>query len=452
MVKRAGPPTGPRGLPLMGSLPMLARDTLGFFERLTSDYGDVVPFRVGAVRTWHVSDPALVEDLLVRQKGCLEKDIVTHELASVLGQGLLTSEGATWKKQRRLIAPSFTPRHIARYGDDMVRSTAEALPPVEEDRDVHEDFTRITLHIVLRTLFGMEPRGEAGRVGQILDGLMASFEVENRTAWRLVPEWVPGKHRREVDRLTGELDTLIYELIDATRKADDPERTDLLAVLLRARDDEGQAMEDEQLRDEVLTLFLAGHETTALSLSYAAYLLAEHPEHLERLHQELDEATGGDPLTSGMTRELPWLKAVVSECLRLYPPAWAIGRQVVSPAQVNGIDLPVGDQVVVSPWVMHRDPRWWTGASRFRPERWLRGETDDLPRFAYSPFGAGPRVCVGQHFAQMELALVLGTFLQHRTVAAAPGYRPDLFPAVTLRPRNGVRVHVRAREMGTDTD
>jgi len=445
MVKRPTTPPGPRGLPLMGSLPMLARDTLGFFEGLAADYGDVVPFRVGGVRTWHVSHPDLVEDLLVRQKRSLEKDIVTHELSSVLGQGLLTSEGATWKRQRRLIAPSFTPRHIAGYGDAMVRSTAEALPPVQEDRDIHEDFTRITLHIVLRTLFGMEPRGQAAKVGDILDGLMASFEVENRTAWRLVPEWVPGRHRREVDRLTGELDTLIFELIDATRRADDPDRTDLLAVLLRARDDEGRAMGDQQLRDEVLTLFLAGHETTALALSYAAYLLAEHPEHLERLHQELDTLEG-KPLTSRHARQLPWLGAVVSETLRMYPPAWAVGRQVVSDAAVDGIDLPVGDQVVVCPWVMHRDPRWWTGPSRFRPERWLRGETDALPRFAYAPFGFGPRVCVGQHFAQMELALVLGTLLQHRTLAAAPGYRPRLFPAVTLRARDGVRVHVRRRD------
>ncbi len=433
---------GPRGVPVMGALPMIARDTLGFFERMARDYGDVVPFWVGPRRTWFINQPDRIEEVLVRNKDKLEKDIVTHELSSVLGEGLLTSEGETWKRHRRLIAPSFTPRHIAAYGDAMVRSTLEALPPPQVARDVHDDFTRITLHIVLRTLFGMEPDGQAGKVGRILDGLMASFEVENRTAWRLVPEWVPGRHRREVDRLRGELDAIVYGLIAAARRDADAERNDLMSQLILARDEEGHAMSDEQLRDEVLTLFLAGHETTALGLSYATWLLAEHPEHQARLRQELDTVAQGGALTSKMLRQLPFLDAVVKESLRLYPPAWAMGRQVVEPFLIDGDELAVGDQIVVSPWVLHRDARWWTGPERFRPDRWLNGETDCLPRFAYAPFGAGPRVCVGQHFAQLELTLVLGTFLQHRTVVAARGYRPELFPAVTLRARNGVHVDV----------
>jgi len=436
---------GPRGLPVVGALRELARDALGFLDDTARVYGDVVPFTVGRRRAWLLSHPDDVEAVLVRQRERLTKDLITAELSSVLGQGLLTNEGDDWKRQRRLIAPSFTPRHLAAYGEAMVRSTAESLPPVSDDRDVHEDFTRITLHIVLRTLFGSEPEGEAGRVGEVLEGLMSSFEVENRTVWRLVPDWVPGPHRRRVDVLREQLDTLIYGLVARARREGTDDRVDLLARLLAARDDDGRAMSDEQLRDELLTLFLAGHETTALALSYTLWLLAEHPEVLARVHAELDEVLADRAPGTADLKQLPLLTAVVKEGLRLYPPAWAVGRQAAADVEVGDTIIPQGDQITVSPWVMHRDPRWWVGPTRFRPDRWLTGETDELPRFAFCPFGGGPRVCVGQHFANMEIALVLATLLQKRSVAPVPGYRPDLFPVVTLRTRNGVHLRVLPR-------
>mgnify|MGYP003883947805 CR=1 FL=1 len=439
-VGEAGAELGPRGLPVVGALRELARDALGFVSDTARVYGDVVPFSVGRAQAWLVSHPDDLEDLLVRQRDHLMKDVITAELSSVLGQGLLTNEGASWKRQRRIIAPSFTPRHLAAYGDAMVQSTLEALPPVSDDRDVHADFTRMTLHIVLRTLFGSEPGGEAARVGDVLEGLMASFEVENRTVWRLVPDWVPGAHRRRVDTLREELDTLIFGLVARARREGTDGRVDLLARLLAARDDDGHAMSDEQLRDELLTLFLAGHETTALALSYTLWLLAEHPEVLAQVHDELDEVLAGALPVAGDTRRLPVLMSVVKESLRLYPPAWAMGRQASAPVQVGEQVIPAGDQITVAPWVVHRDPRWWVGPSRFRPARWRNGETADLPRFAYFPFGGGERVCVGQHFAMMEIVLVLATLLQKRSVRAVPGYQPELFPVVTLRVKNGVRV------------
>jgi len=438
-------PHGPRGLPVVGALRELARDALGFVSDTARRYGDVVPFTVGRRRAWLVSHPDDIEALLVRQRDRLGKDQITLELSSVLGQGLLTNEGEAWRRQRRAIAPSFAPRHLRAYGDAMVRSTLEALPPVSDDRDIHEDLTRITLHIVLRTLFGSEPDGEAARVGEVLEGLMASFEVENRTVWRLVPAWVPGPHRRRVDALTSELDTLIFGLVARARREGTEGRVDLMARLLAARDDQGRSMSDEQLRDELLTLFLAGHETTALALSYTLWLLAEHPEELSRVHAELDDVLDGRRPTSDDIGDLPLLDAVIRECLRLMPPAWAMGRQTLDDVQVGELSIPAGDQITVSQWVVQRDPRWWVGPTRFRPERWRNGETDTLPRFAFFPFGGGPRVCVGQHFAMMEILLVLATFLQERTVATVPGYRPDLYPVVTLRTRNGVHLRVTDR-------
>lgn len=433
-------PEGPRGLPVVGALPDLARDALGFLDAMSRTYGDLVPFRVGRRRAWLVTHPDQVEELLLTHRDDLEKDTITHELSAVLGQGLLTNEGASWKRQRRIIAPSFTPRHLAAYGEAMVQSTVEQLPALRGPRDVHEDFTKITLHIVLRTLFGAEPDGESAEVGEVLERLMASFEVENRTLWRLVPDWVPGAHRRQVDRAREELDAIIYGLLRRARAEGTEGRVDLLARLLEARDDDGTGMSDEQLRDELLTLFLAGHETTALALSYTTWLLAEHPEVLADVHAELDEVLEGAAPTAADVRRLPLLEAVVKEGLRLYPPAWAAGRQAVRDLRLGGVTVPAGDQLTLSPWVMHRDPRWWVGPTRFRPARWRNGETADLPRFAYMPFGGGPRVCVGQHFATMELVLVLATMLQARTVSPLPGYRPELFPAVTLRSRNGVHV------------
>jgi Rrf2 family protein len=416
-------PEGPKGLPIVGTLGELAKDALAFVTGMSRTYGDVVPFRVGRRRAWLITHPDGIEEVFVRHKDSVTKDIVTHELSAVLGQGLLTSEGAHWKTQRRRIAPSFTPKHLSAYGEAMVQSTLEGMPALSDDVDVHKDFTRITLHIVLRTIFGIEPEGEAQRVGDMLEALMEAFEVENRTMWRVIPEWVPAKHRRRVDGLKAELDAMIFGLVAKARQEGTEGRVDLLARLLAAQDDDGTRMDDQQLRDELLTLFLAGHETTALSLSYALWLLAEHPEVQDTVVAELTSVLGDREATLADLRQLPVLDGVVKESLRLYPPAWAAGREAAQDIVVGGVYIPKGDQITVSPWVTHRDTRWWIGATRFRPQRWHNGETDDLPRFAYFPFGGGPRVCVGQHFATMELALVLATVLRHPCQATSPSWR-----------------------------
>lgn len=431
---------GPTGLPVVGVLWAMKGDPLVFLTDLARRYGDLARFRVGNVTFTHVAHPDLVEELLVRRKDVTGRDIITRNLDDVLGQGLLTSDGEHWRRQRRRIAPSFQPRHLKAYGEAMVDSALQRLPEVGT-RDVHADMSALTLDIVIRTLFGAEPGGEAGRVGPLLEGLMTAFETEQRTLWRLVPDWVPGRHRRQVAASTAILDRLLMDLVRRARN-DDADRDDLLARLLAARDEEGQGMTDRELRDELVTLFLAGHETTALALSYALYLLAEHPEHQDAARAEVLEVVGTDRPTVSDLKRMPLVAAALKEAMRLYPPAWGVGREALEDFELGGNLIPQGTQVSCLQWVIHRDPRFWVGPERFRPARWLNGETEDLPRFAYFPFGGGPRVCVGNHFAMMEAQLVLATLLQHRRFAPSPGYEPRLLPAVTLRPRNGVLLRV----------
>lgn len=431
------PARGPSGLPLVGVLWQIRGDPLGFFTRVARDYGRVARFRVGTTDIWLLSHPSDIEELLVGHRDQTIKDRSTRALSPVLGQGLLTSEGATWKRHRKLAAPSFQPRHLAVYADTMVDAALRHLPPPGAG-DVHDVTTRLTLDIVVRTLFGGDPGSAADRVGPVLGGLMDAFEREQRTLWRLVPPWVPGPHRRRVREGTVELDALILALVRARRSL--PAGDDLLSRLLEARDEDGRGMDDQQVRDEALTLFLAGHETTSIALTHALWLLARHPVVQERVRAEV-LALDGEPSFATLPRLIE-TRAVVQEVLRLYPPAWAFGREPVVPISIGGHRIPAGVQVVVSPWVVHHDRQWWTAPEQFRPERWATDAVREMPRFAYFPFGGGPRVCVGNHFATMETTLVLATWLRHRTFEPVSGFVPELIPAVTLRPRNGMQLRV----------
>jgi cytochrome P450 len=441
-----GPPRpGPTGLPSLHQVRRWRRDPLGFFAALAREHGDLVWLRLA--RLWLVSDPALVEQILVQQRDEFVKDRVTASLSSLLGNGLLTAEGETWRRDRKLCAPSFQPRHLAVYGDTMVDAAMQHLPAPGE-RDVTEDMAALALDVVLRTLFGTDAADQerAGRVGQVLGELMAVFVREQRTLWRFAPAWVPGAHRKLARTHTAELHALVLQLVEERRRR--PPGDDLLSRLLEARDEDGAGMDDAQIRDQAVTLFLAGHETTALALSYALYLLARHPDAQDAVRDEVS-ALGRLPGAADLAA-LPWTAAVVQETLRLYPPAWAFGREPVRDVTLGGQRIAAGEHVIAMPWILHRDPRWWHLPERFRPERWRPGadgappEVAGLPRFAYAPFGGGPRVCIGNHFATMEAILALAALVRHRRFRPVPGFAPDLVPAVTLRARSGVLVRVEA--------
>jgi cytochrome P450 len=434
------PTPGPRGLPLLGSLLDLAADPLGFMVETAKTHGDVAHYTIGSEQHWLVTGPRGVETVFVELKDRTHKDAITSGLSRLLGQGLLTSEDPVWKRQRKLAAPSFQPRHLAAYADAMVDVSLERVPACGT-RDVHEDLTAATLEIVLRTLFGAStPDGRA--VGDALGVFMGAFEEEVRSYRRLLPRWVPTRGRRRIRKARKDIERALDRVI-AERRAGPGDGVELLSRLLAARDEDGRPMADEQLRDEAVTLFLAGHETTALALSYALWLLAANADVQDRMRAEIAAVVGDGRPTMAHVPKLRLVDAVVKEAMRLYPPAWVIGRTPTEDVVVEGHRIPKGAQILVPPWVVHRDPRWWSQPNAFRPDRWLGDEAAALPRFAYFPFGGGPRVCIGNHFAQMEAVLVLATWLREISVEPAPGATLELMPAVTLRPRTGVHLVVR---------
>ncbi len=410
-------------------------------ERVARDHGDVAHFHVGPRQSVVLNHPRDVEQILVKHRKKTRRDEITREMSTILGNGLLTSEGAHWKRQRKQMAPSFTPRHIASYARTFVDSTRARLPAPGR-MDIVELNAGITLDIIIRTMFGAEPNGEANEVGPLLDQMMRNFRTENRTLWTFIPKWVPGPHRRAQESGRLKLDELVYRLIRLGHERDD-DGDDLLSRLLATRDESGAQMTDAELRDELLTIFLAGHETTALTLSYALWLLAEHPEVLAEVHAEIDALEASDDPPNA--RALPVLDSVIKETLRLYPAAWLVARESTEEIKLESATIDKGTMILASQWVLQRDPRFWIGATRFRPIRWRNGETDGLPKMAYFPFGGGERTCIGNHFAHMEAVLVLATFLKERSVRVLPGFQPTIVPYVTLRPENGLELEVIAR-------
>jgi cytochrome P450 len=430
---------GPRGLPYLGVALDYVRDPLAYLLRARERYGTgVVHLPMGPVSFYFVNEPELVEKVLVTDHRDYQKDIYLRRLGEdLLGQGLLTSEGDFWRRQRRLAQPAFHKERIAAYAALMVEE-AERLAatlraaPSGERRDVHADLMRMTLAIVTRTLFSTDGSAAADDVGRALEVVMHRFADPLVAMFpRLGRLPLPANRRFRAAR--ARLDEIVYGFI-RQRRVEAAERPDLLGMLLAARDEDGGAMSDRQLRDELITLFLAGHETTALALSYTLYLLAQHPAAERRLHAELDEVLSGPPTAEDLPR-LRFTECVVLESMRLYPPAWAIGREALREVELGGHRLPAGAQVAMAPWVMHRDARHFPEPDAFRPERWEDGLARRLPRYAYYPFGGGPRLCIGREFAMLEAVLSLASLARQVRVRALP--TPLRFiPSVTLRPRD----------------
>jgi cytochrome P450 len=426
----------------MSGLFHFGKDPLAAFSEAAALHGDVVEFSQLRATYLLLSHPDAIEAVLQHKGGELEKDFFTRDLGAILGQGLLNAEGEPWKRQRKLMAATFQPRELAIFTDSMNACTDELAGRFSdgETRDIHADGMHLALDIVVRTLFGskLERFDEVERA-------LAHISTEYRLLWHtwraLLPRWVPLPSHARLKRIRAELATILLELIQKKRAA--PGR-DLLSHLIAATDDEGLGMTDEQLRDESMTLFLAGHETTALALTYTLRLLAAHPEKYGRMLDEIDGVLAGRAPAQADAERLPFTSAVVREGLRLYPPVWSMARHATRDLELAGVPIAANMQVILSQWVVQRDARWWSEPERFRPERWLGAECANLPRFAYFPFGGGPRVCIGQHFALLELVLVLARLSQ--TVTFEPsGEKLVLSPVITLRPKGPVRLRVRRR-------
>jgi cytochrome P450 len=438
-------PPGPKGLPLLGSVLSLRRGVINFLVELGS-YGDISYAMMAGTHTYLINDPDLIELLLTDRQHNLVKDASTRAMSALTGRGLLTTEGEFWLRQRRLAAPTMQPKRITSYAGTMVDCAQRLLATFRdgEERDVHRDIANLTLEIVGRTLLGADTLRDAATIGRALDALLYYYDRQLRSWEGLVPARIPTPARRRLARARAELDQIIFRLIDGYRNGDG-EADHLLARLLRTRDEDGKPMPDEQLRDQVVTMLLAGHETNALVLTYCLHMLAEHPAAADRLRAELDTLLRGRLPTAADTMQLPYLDAVVRETLRLYPPAFALGREVVESFELGGYQIPRGAQVVVSPYVTQRDPRFYRDPSLFKPERWLSPEIESLPRYAYVPFGGGPRICIGNHFAMLEASLVLAVFMSEVELQHVPGFRLETASSVTLRPRNGLHMRVRRR-------
>lgn len=439
--------TMPGGRPLLGHLPEYRQDPLEFLCRVAAQ-GDLVRWRFGPFWTYQVNHPDLVREVLVQKADAFHKpDFMRQVLGEALGEGLVLSEDDLWRRQRRLIQPHFHARFIETYGRQMVQATLEALETWQrqERLAIDEAMMQLTLTIVAQALFGADVRRQAGQVGQAITTLQ---HIDNRQFNRLFPRprWWPTPEMRAHRRALARVDAVIHDII-AARRACGARREDLLSLLLEAVDEEdGRGMSDRQLRDEVMTLFIAGHETTANALSWTWILLAQHPEVERRLHAELDGALAGRPPTVADLRALPYTEMVIKEAMRLYPPAWIFSRQTVRQVAIGGHRLGRRAVVTLSPYALHRDPRFFEAPERFDPERFLPEREAEIPRYAYIPFGAGPRVCVGNAFAMLEARLVLATVAQRLRFRLPEGAAPQPEPLITLRPRGPVVMTVEARQ------
>lgn len=442
------------GSPLLGVIPALRADAPGFLLRRRAELGDVFSFRIGPRRRLFVAHPDAIERVLVGNNANYRKHSVYRKLRPLLGDGLLTSDGQRWLRQRRLIQPVFHRRRIAAFGEAMTASTRALLGgrwarAAEEGRplDVAAEMMRLTLTIVGRTLFSADVSGDAETVGRALSVSLRHANGRMRALVDL-PERVPTPANRRFLRSRRALDALVYGLIAERRRqglATAP--NDLLTLLLEAGDgaEGAERMSDRQIRDEAMTLFLAGHETTANALAWAFLLLARHPAERRRLEAELDGVLGGRVPTAEDLGDLQRTERVVKEAMRLYPPAWAIGRRSLTGDVLGGYAVPGGTDVLISAYVTHRHPELWEDPEGFDPDRFLPERSADRHRFAYLPFGGGPRQCIGNGFAMMEATLVLATVAQRYRLALVPGSEVALEPTVTLRPRHGLPMRLERR-------
>jgi cytochrome P450 len=439
----------PRG-GVLGLLPELNRDALGLLTHCTRDYGDLVHIRLGLTPTLVVGHPDLVEEVLVTRNHDFRKSLSTRRLDTLLGKGLLLSEGDFWLRQRRLMQPAFHRERVVKMGEAMVRSTSEVTSVWRdgEIRAINEEMIEITLRIVARTLFGTEVGEDLARIRRSSPAMNDHFRSRLYSLLILLPDSVPTPGNLRYAAARRDLEQLVYRII-AERRASGELGDDLLGMLLAARDDAGRGMDDHQLRDEVMTLLLAGHDTTALALTWAWVLLARNPDAACRLHAELDAVLQRRLPTSADVAQLRYTGHVIAETLRLYPTAWAIGRESVRDTQIGGERVPKGTTVLIVPWSIHRDPRFYDAPDQFRPERWADGLAERLPRYAYLPFGGGQRVCIGSSFAQLEAALVLASIAQRFELELGDASQSvEPWPVVTLRTREDVpmRLHCRERE------
>lgn len=431
-----------------GNFWQFRRDPFGFFSGLAK-LGDITSFRMGPQQAYLINHPDLIRDVLITNHSKFEKGRVLKRAKRLLGEGLLTSEHEFHLRQRRMMQPAFHRQRIAAYAESMIEYGEKMSAEWQDgkDYDISKEMMRLTLNIVGKTLFDANVEDDADEVGHAMTSLVELFD------YLLLPfseilEKLPFPQSRRFHKAKETLDKIIYGIIEERRRSNE-DTGDLLSMLLAARDEEGDGtgMSDEQIRDEALTLFLAGHETTANALTWTWYLLSQHPEIGAKFHAELDEILAGRVPTPDDYSHLKYAEAVLAESMRLYPPAWALGRLSIEDHELGGYHLPKGSLILMSSYVMQRDPRFWEYADKFIPERWLHENAvkEAGQKFIYFPFGGGVRRCIGEQFAWMEGVLLLASLGRKWELHLNPAQKIVPQPMITLRSKYGMKMRVEAR-------
>ena len=447
---------------LFGHLKQLQADSLGVFMDSFRQHGDISALRFGPLRAFLLAHPEHIEHVLLRNQENYNKDLLSYTwLKPLLGEGLLTSDGELWQRQRRIAQPAFQRGRLLRFGPVMTRAAIERLKVWQahaesgEPLDVHAEMMHMTLRIAGETLLGADVREESDVVAEGLEYFLDDYQNRWTTLFP-IPLWVPTPANLRLKREVRKVDRVVMKVIEERRKAtgdgsrDDENRDDLLAMLMSASDEEtGESMTDRQLRDEVMTMLMAGHETTANALTWTWYLLARHKDVAERLRAELDSVLGGRTPTVEDLPRLTYTKMVIEESMRLYPPAWVVERRCLSDDVIGGVKIPARSIVLLSSYVTHRHPGMWDEPESFDPKRFHPEAPRERHRFAYFPFGGGPRVCIGGSFAMLEARLVLATLAQRYELEMVESFPVELYPSVTLRPRQGLAMRVRSLKIST---
>jgi cytochrome P450 len=443
---------GPKGHPLFGMLPEFRGDRLAFLVRTAREYGGVARFVIRGHSVFLVTDPAGAKRVLQDNADNYGRKTRSVEaLKETLGNGLLTTTGPEWWRNRRLAQPSFHKQRLASFAGIMAAAAGDFVERLERAGDggaifdVVPELSRLTLRILGRCLFERDLTDEADAVGGAL-GVVLHHTIEKLGALLPLPGAVPTPRNLRFRAALRALDRVVLSLI-AERRREGGDRGDLLSMLLAARDEEtGEGLSDQQLRDEVMTLLLAGHETTAMALSWTFYLLSLHPGARRTLEKELDAApAGGNGAGVEDLQRLRYTRMVFDESLRLYPPAWVVTRSADGDDEIGGFAIPAGSRVLVSPYVTHHDPALWDDPEGFDPERFAPEAQEGRPRYAYFPFGGGPHLCIGAGFATMEATIVLAAVARRLRLDLAPGRPVAIDPLVTLRPKPGIWMSARKR-------
>ncbi len=446
MSKDAKLASGPDGKWLLGNAEDFKNDPLAFMEKCHKDYGDCVLMHIGPLPMVMITDPDLIHEVLVTKAASFTKDAAIKNNPEFFGNGLLRSEGEFWKKQRKLASPAFSPRRLEEYSIDMLEKAKEKLSQWTDGQcfDIQKEMMRLTLSIAAKTLFDAGVENDQEFEQALSDAQKYLGERMDDFIVLLLPGWLPFPTNLHLKEAIHKVDSVVYKLIKE-RRANTSGRKDLLSSLIEATDDDGSTMSDQQIRDEVFTLFFAGHETTALTMTWTLYLLAQHPEIEARLFAELNELLNGRELKGEDSHRLPYARKVIMESMRVLPPVWAIGREAAEDCKIGDYEIKKGTSILISQWVNNKDERWFANPDKFNPERWSDEFCQNLPKYAYFPFGGGPRTCIGNNFAMIEAVLLLACIVKDCRLELLPEPKVELQPAVTLRPRHGVYMRVHKR-------